>query len=438
MRIGVFGQGWWKAACEALGHDVVELPVAVPPNGNAYAADVNARSASGSKATELLARQRVDLLLDNGGAGLGFARRPNDEKDAKLAHEAAGAVLCSHFIDPLVAAFQGLPSATTWQALQSTSWVKCVWDRAQTLELRRFDVPNVVHLPMAAPDRIYNTEPIDPRRTKPIVSFVGGQNTTFFTSGSSVPTDRLFRGALAHAARGDLPSVTFYGVYHDLYGLGAPVRPDDDIETKITKMLAYFRAKVFYNASLSVRNRDRFVIFLHRHLGDRFHLAGRGWDSAYGLKTRAPFPTYDEYLAHFREAAINLNLVNGNAETGLNMRHFEITAAGGFLLCYDHPELSESFEVGKECVAFSDEADLLDKIEYYFDHPDERASIARAGQRRTLLQHLYSHRLRTLLGLLKEADALAADGEVALSRERRHHAVDDSPEFAAASSGSHR
>ncbi len=117
--------------------------------------------------------------------------------------------------------------------------------------------------------------------------------------------------------------------------------------------------------------RDRFVIFLKRKLGDQFHLAGTGWDRAYGLPAAGPLPTVEEYFAHFREAAINLNLVNGNGETGLNMRHFEITAAGGFMLCYQQPELDKCFEVGKECITFRNEQDLLEKIRYYLGRPDD-------------------------------------------------------------------
>jgi spore maturation protein CgeB len=79
------------------------------------------------------------------------------------------------------------------------------------------------------------------------------------------------------------------------------------------------------------------------------------------------------------------------------MRHFEITAAGGFMMCYDQAELAEHFEVGKECVVFQSETDLLEKIRYYLDHPDERLAIALAGQKRTLSSHLYRHRLQALL-----------------------------------------
>lgn len=88
---------------------------------------------------------------------------------------------------------------------------------------------------------------------------------------------------------------------------------------------------------------------------------------------------------------------SGDAETGLNMRHFEMTAAGGFLLCYDQPELADHFVPEKECVVFRNERDLLEKIRYYLSHAEERTAIAQVWQRRTLAQHLYRHRVQTLL-----------------------------------------
>jgi spore maturation protein CgeB len=238
-------------------------------------------------------------------------------------------------------------------------------------------------------------------KIRPIVSFVGGQNTSYFAPHANVPTANLVAGTLAHSLRSDLPQVSFYDAYHEVYGLGEPLKAGDDIATQVAKTTAYWNAKLFFNASLCIRNRDRFVIFLKRKLGQRFHLVGNGWERAYGIATAAAFPTAEDYFNHFREAAVNLNLVNGNAETGLNMRHFEITAAGGFMLCYHQPELEEHFEIGRECDVFRDEQELLQKIQYYLGHADERASIARAGQRRTLSEHCYSHRISTLVELLR-------------------------------------
>jgi len=75
------------------------------------------------------------------------------------------------------------------------------------------------------------------------------------------------------------------------------------------------------------------------------------------------------------------------------MRHFEITAAGGFMLCNHQSELADCFDIGTECDTFTNEQELLEKVQYYLERPKERIAIARAGQQRTLKHHLYSHRL---------------------------------------------
>lgn len=400
MHIGAFEHGWWKKACAAGRHDVVDLPIADDASGNAHRANLVARLNQGESVRSRLESTRVELLLDNSGTGLSFVDPMGPTTDLQLAHEAIGVPLCSHFIDPITTAFQGLDYAVLWQALQSPTWMKAIWDRAQVKELQGFGVPSVVHLPMAAPNRPYDTTPLDTQRQRPVVSFVGGQNSTYFQGQQGVLTRSLFAGALGQVVCHAHDHVSFFESYHHWYGLDAPVQPGDDLAAQVRKSAAYFETKLFYHAVQNIRNRDRYVIFLTRHLADQFELRGNGWDRAYGLQAAAMLPSYEEYLQHFRDVAINLNLVNGNSETGLNMRHFEITAAGGFLLCHEHPELGECFEVGRECVAFRDELDLRDKIAFYLAHPRERADIAAAGQRRTLGEHLYSHRLQTLLSTL--------------------------------------
>ncbi len=397
MRIGLFQHGWWEAACESGKYATTGLPTTVPPSGNPYESDLPARIANSEAVLRRLQERPVELLLDNGGAGLGFLASDGKTDNLDLLHERLRLPLASHLVDPLVTALQGLDWPVVWQSLQSAMWVKFIWDRAHAAELQRFGVPSVVHLPMGAPVRAYCTEPLDARHCKPVVSFVGGQNSKFFAQGNQIATARLLPGAMTLGLQADLRNTSFFDAYHDVYGLGQPLAEGDDLETRFRKTAAYFNLKEFYHAGLCLRQRDRFVVFLKRKLGDHFRLIGTRWEEAYGLRCEQPLPTADAYFNHFRETAINLNFVNGNAESGLNLRHFEITAAGGFMLCYDQPELSDCFDVGKECAVFRSETDLLDKIRYYLTRPQERAAIAVAGQRRTLAQHLFSRRLETVL-----------------------------------------
>ncbi|MCH7704254.1 MAG: glycosyltransferase [Planctomycetes bacterium] len=397
MKIGIFQHGWWREAIAVGGHDPIELPMPDVTAAGPYVADLSTRRENGSAMHAVLTEQPVDVMLDNGGVGLAFLPGTQGPNDLRLVHEAAGVRLFSHFIDPVTTVMQGLDWPTVWQALKSRMWVKAVWDRAQVRELQRFGVPSVIHLPMAAPDREYDSDPVDPDTCRPIVSFVGGQNTSFYLRGRSIDPETLLPATMAHAVRADMPGMDFLEFYHDLYGLAALPKDGDNLETQVHKTQTYFCAKLAYNAALCIKNRDRFVIFLSRKLGPVFELIGRGWDTAYGLACAPQIATHDAYFDYLRHCAINLNLVNGNAETGLNMRHFEITAAGGFMLCRDQGELRECFDVGSECEVFGNEAELVEKIEYYLNHPSRRADIAAAGQRRTLGEHLYSHRLARVM-----------------------------------------
>ena len=411
MRIGVFQSGWWSGASAALGIDCVELPIATHPSGNSYQADLSGRTSTASDALSRISMNPADLLLDNGGAGLLFVRMEGQAQNYQLFHEQLKLPLASHFIDPLTTSFQGLGWPVVWQSLKSPLWIKAVWDRAQAIELRRFGIPSVVHLPMAAPDRPYDTTPIDPAQLKPVVSFVGSQNSSYFAQGVSVYTRKQLPGVLASAVHADLPEVRFLDVYYDLYGLEPPIQKCDDLQTEIRKAFEYFEAKLFFHAQLCIRNRDRFVLLLKHKLGDAFRLIGQRWDTRYGIRCEPPLPTNGDFFNHFRKTLINLNLVNGNAETGLNMRHFEITAAGGFMLCYRQPELEDCFVIGRECDVFDNEKELLEKIRYYLAHPQRCVEIALAGQQRTLRDHLYSNRLRSLLQLARQQSSTSSPNE---------------------------
>ncbi len=84
-----------------------------------------------------------------------------------------------------------------------------------------------------------------------------------------------------------------------------------------------------------------------------------------------------------------------------NMRLFEATGSGAFLLTEHHDNLIKYFEPGKEIVTFHDENDLISKIDYYLKHPEEREKIAAAGQARCLGEHSMPNRARALAKVIE-------------------------------------
>ena len=83
-----------------------------------------------------------------------------------------------------------------------------------------------------------------------------------------------------------------------------------------------------------------------------------------------------------------------------NMRLYEATGVGSLLLTDAKLNLGELFEVGQEVVAYRDEDELVDAVEHYLAHEEERAAVAAAGQRRTLADHTYPVRMRELADIL--------------------------------------
>jgi hypothetical protein len=84
-----------------------------------------------------------------------------------------------------------------------------------------------------------------------------------------------------------------------------------------------------------------------------------------------------------------------------NMRLYEASGVGTLLVTDAKADLHELFEPDREVVTYSDEAELVERVQYYLEHEDERASIARAGQERTLREHTWRQRMMEL------SDALA-------------------------------
>jgi hypothetical protein len=110
-----------------------------------------------------------------------------------------------------------------------------------------------------------------------------------------------------------------------------------------------------------------------------------------------------EMLAALRSGRIVLNaeidLARGEAG---NMRMFEATGAGAFLLTEHQPNIGEYFEAGKELETFKNAGELTEKIAYYLAHPKKRAGIARRGQQRCLNDYGMRRRAGAFHELLSE------------------------------------
>ncbi|MGZ4415516.1 MAG: CgeB family protein [Gaiellaceae bacterium] len=93
----------------------------------------------------------------------------------------------------------------------------------------------------------------------------------------------------------------------------------------------------------------------------------------------------------------HIDVAENNAN---NMRLYEATGVGTLLLTDAKQNLGDLFAVGAEVVAYRDEDELVEAVDHYLVHEDERRAIAEAGQRRTLADHTYAVRMQELVEIL--------------------------------------
>jgi len=131
---------------------------------------------------------------------------------------------------------------------------------------------------------------------------------------------------------------------------------------------------------------------------------GMGWDRALEpalRKCATGRPVYGQELAKVYSASgIVVNIHHEQSVWGVNMRTFEATACGAFLLTDSLAELSKLYDVGGEVVCYENTLDLRNKIGYYLQNPQERREIARRGQRKACDAHTYRHRMEELLRII--------------------------------------
>lgn len=106
---------------------------------------------------------------------------------------------------------------------------------------------------------------------------------------------------------------------------------------------------------------------------------------------------WSEMPVVFRNSKINLNMTIPNIKSGIPLRCFDVMGSGGFLLTNFQAEIPLFFEDGKDLVCYHSQEDLLEKVEYYLEHDEEREAIARSGYEKVRRDHNYVDRIDELL-----------------------------------------
>ncbi|WP_166240469.1 CgeB family protein [Paenibacillus turpanensis] len=83
-----------------------------------------------------------------------------------------------------------------------------------------------------------------------------------------------------------------------------------------------------------------------------------------------------------------------------NPRTFEICSTGALQLTDARSDLTRFYKPGEEIVTYSSPEELIQKLDYYLNHEEERRSIALRALERTRREHTYANRLTQMLQII--------------------------------------
>jgi len=108
-----------------------------------------------------------------------------------------------------------------------------------------------------------------------------------------------------------------------------------------------------------------------------------------------------ELSAVYAGSQINVDINRIYQPDIITLRVFDVLASGGFLLAEHSDALLELFEDGRELVVYRDLRQLLEKVRYYHDRPDERREIAAQGLQAVRERHDIQHRVDAALAAME-------------------------------------
>lgn len=119
-----------------------------------------------------------------------------------------------------------------------------------------------------------------------------------------------------------------------------------------------------------------------------------------GVKRFPPISSLTETSKVFYASKINLNMTLRSIENGVPLRIFDIMSVGGFVLSNWQEGIAELFEEDKEIVTFKTPEEMLEKVDYYLTHEEERIRIAVNGYQKVKNCYTYEQQLAKIISIL--------------------------------------
>lgn len=180
-------------------------------------------------------------------------------------------------------------------------------------------------------------------------------------------------------------------IIDDLYQ-ALPMDPNPDgVESR-----EYLYAQYVINRKITGLERESLI----RTITEHFHFDLFTPNSNFSMPNLTNHGTVDYYQQMplvFKQSKINLNITLRSIKSGIPLRAFDILGSGGFLLSNFQSDFLDDFIPGEDFVYYESKENLLQKINYYLKHEEERAAIAKNGHDKVAAAHTFRDRIREML-----------------------------------------
>lgn len=282
-----------------------------------------------------------------------------------------------------------------------------IFDKSLYREFKEKGIKNVFYLPMAAPVEYYDGLKNNySEKYGADIAFVGStyreerQDFFKYLEGVNEYTAGYIRAIMTvqKDLYGEfiLEKLLTENIVRELQRVCPIEKGEDEWESE-----AWIYANYFLARKLTGEQREEILTLLSKYYGVKLYTGDL--NAKFGSVENRGLVDYNTEMPYvFKNTKVNLNMTLRSIHTGIPLRAMDIMGCGGFLLTNYQEDFLDCFEPGVDYVYYSDNDDLLWKVEYYLNHEEERLLIAKNGYEKTKRNHTYSERVKVILSHMKE------------------------------------
>jgi hypothetical protein len=328
-------------------------------------------------------------------------------RTGELLHNAAGVPVIHYWWDefrtrpPMTK--RGITLDQYLNSLRDEHTLNAVWDLDVCQEMRQFFAINqAVHVPLATEPQIWPNHTTSLAQRPHIACFLGNcfRQSDEWEAGLSPELKQRVRAVAELKAQDlDIPMTRCVeSVIAEDSHARAAFTASEGAQTDLNDVFDHW---CVLEAVLRKKLRYERIGALASHLGEQLILCGQGWEKL-GLKAAKSHSGVPDAGSYYGNCKAALNLFGGCVHSGMPLRPFEICCSGGLLFTQYNRELPDMFEIGRECVAFRTNEEMLTQMDRIVKSPAEFDAVVAAGRNRTLKDHTWDKRVQTILSTAQE------------------------------------